>query len=46
VAAVQWHPEFHLPGSPDTFDDRAMLDDFLAAAQAARELKGRDRGAP
>ncbi len=36
VAAVQWHPEFHAPGSPDNFDDRAMLDDFLAAASAAR----------
>jgi len=35
LAAVQWHPEFHLPGS-DTIDDAALLDDFLAAARAAR----------
>jgi putative glutamine amidotransferase len=37
VAAVQWHPEFHQPGSPDNFDDTAMLQDFLTAARA---LKG------
>ncbi len=36
MAAVQWHPEFHRPDS-DTLDDAAMLDDFLAAATAARE---------
>jgi putative glutamine amidotransferase len=30
VAAVQWHPEFHVPGSADNFDDSAMLQDFLA----------------
>jgi putative glutamine amidotransferase len=36
VAAVQWHPEFHEPGSPDNFDDSAMLQDFLAAC---REVK-------
>jgi putative glutamine amidotransferase len=35
LAAVQWHPEFHLPGS-DTIDDAALLADFLAAAAAAR----------
>jgi putative glutamine amidotransferase len=35
LAAVQWHPEFHLPGG-DHFDDAALLDDFLRAAQAAR----------
>jgi putative glutamine amidotransferase len=35
MAAVQWHPEFHLPGS-DTIDDAALLDDFLTAAAAAR----------
>jgi putative glutamine amidotransferase len=29
VAAVQWHPEFHEPGSVETFDDSAMLEDFL-----------------
>jgi putative glutamine amidotransferase len=32
LAAVQWHPEFHVPGS-DTIDDSALLDDFLAAAR-------------
>ncbi len=36
AAAVQWHPEFHLPDS-DTLDDAALLDDFLAAARAARQ---------
>jgi putative glutamine amidotransferase len=36
VAAVQWHPEFHRPGSPDTFDDSAMLNDFLDACRAVR----------
>ena len=36
VAAVQWHPEFHVPGS-DTIDDAALLDDFLAAAWASRK---------
>jgi putative glutamine amidotransferase len=35
LAAVQWHPEFHLPGS-DTIDDAALLEEFLAAASAAR----------
>jgi putative glutamine amidotransferase len=37
VAAVQWHPEFHQAGS-DTIDDAALLDDFLAAARAARSM--------
>ena len=36
LAAVQWHPEFHQGGS-DTIDDAALLDDFLAAARAARK---------
>lgn len=36
IAAVQWHPEFHRPDS-DTLDDAAMLEDFLAAAAAARK---------
>ena len=35
LAAVQWHPEFHLPGS-ETLDDAALLNDFLDAAAAAR----------
>ena len=36
VAGVQWHPEFHDPSDPATLDDRPMLDDFLAAARAAK----------
>ncbi len=36
LAAVQWHPEFHLPGTdPAAIDDAALLEDFLAAAAAA-----------
>jgi putative glutamine amidotransferase len=35
MAAVQWHPEFHRHGE-GTLDDRPLLDDFLAAARAAR----------
>lgn len=35
LAAVQWHPEFHRLES-DTIDDAALLEDFLAAAAAAR----------
>ena len=35
MAAVQWHPEFHRRAE-GTLDDRPMLDDFLAAARAAR----------
>ncbi len=36
VAAVQWHPEFHDPQDSLTFDDGALLQDFLAAARAVR----------
>jgi hypothetical protein len=32
---VQWHPEFHRRGE-GTLDDRPLLDEFLAAARAAR----------
>ena len=39
VAAVQWHPEFHAPDDPATFDDSALLQDFLAAARAARSAR-------
>jgi putative glutamine amidotransferase len=39
VAAVQWHPEFHAPGDPATFDDSALLHDFLAAARAAKAAR-------
>ena len=35
LAAVQWHPEFHLPGA-QTLDDAALLQDFLDAATAAQ----------
>ncbi|MFM9901407.1 MAG: gamma-glutamyl-gamma-aminobutyrate hydrolase family protein [Polaromonas sp.] len=35
IAALQWHPEFHLAGS-DTIDDGAILGDFLAAVTAAK----------
>jgi putative glutamine amidotransferase len=37
VAAVQWHPEFHIPGDPVNFDDTPLLNDFL---RAARQLRG------
>ncbi|MEO8925095.1 MAG: type 1 glutamine amidotransferase [Caldimonas sp.] len=36
MAAVQWHPEFHR-ADEGTLDDRPLLDDFLAAARAARQ---------
>jgi putative glutamine amidotransferase len=36
MAAVQWHPEFHRADA-DTIDDAALLQDFLAAARAARD---------
>ena len=35
IAALQWHPEFHLAGS-DTIDDGAILRDFLAAVMQAK----------
>jgi putative glutamine amidotransferase len=35
VTAVQWHPEFH-DTEHGTFDDTALLSDFLAAARAVR----------
>lgn len=36
VAGVQWHPEFHDPADDVTFDDGPMLQDFFAAARAAK----------
>ena len=36
IAATQWHPEFHKANATDTLNDTAILDDFLAAARAAR----------
>jgi putative glutamine amidotransferase len=38
VAAVQWHPEFHIPGDPVNFDDAPLLRDFLNAARATRKV--------
>jgi len=38
VAAVQWHPEFHVPGDPDNFNDGPMLRDFLNAARDTRAV--------
>ena len=35
LAAVQWHPEFH-DTEHGTFDDGALLAEFLAAARATR----------
>ena len=35
IAATQWHPEFHTPDS-NTVNDSAILQDFMAAARAAR----------
>jgi len=32
MAAVQWHPEFHLPGT-ECIDDAVLLEDFLSAAR-------------
>lgn len=38
IAATQWHPEFHKPGSDiTTVDDTPILEDFLAACAAARK---------
>jgi putative glutamine amidotransferase len=36
IAATQWHPEFHKAGA-HTLDDRAILNDFLAACTTVRE---------
>ena len=36
VFAVQWHPEFHAPDDPSFIDDTPILDEFLAAADAAQ----------
>ena len=39
VAAVQWHPEFHVGVSaPGLIDDAPLLADFRAACVAARQL--------
>lgn len=36
VLGVQWHPEFHSPGSPDLLDCTPILDEFLTAARGRR----------
>jgi putative glutamine amidotransferase len=36
VAAVQWHPEFHLADDPATLDDGPILQDFLAAVRRVK----------
>jgi len=36
VLGVQWHPEFHPPGSPDLLDCTPILDEFLNAARGRR----------
>jgi putative glutamine amidotransferase len=48
IAATQWHPEFHQPGSTiSTVDDTAILHDFLAACEVRRTFGPRpQRGAP
>jgi putative glutamine amidotransferase len=33
---VQWHPEFHPPGSPTLLDCTPILDEFLNAARGRR----------
>jgi putative glutamine amidotransferase len=42
IAATQWHPEFHRPGSTvSTVDDTAILDDFLGACRSAQAQPAR-----
>jgi len=36
VLGLQWHPEFHPPGSPDLLDSAPILDEFLNAARGRR----------
>lgn len=36
VLGLQWHPEFHPPGSPDLLDCNPILDEFLTAARGRR----------
>jgi putative glutamine amidotransferase len=36
VLGLQWHPEFHAPGSPDLLDCTPILDEFLGAARGRR----------
>ena len=36
IAATQWHPEFHTPGSVVTLNDTPILNDFMWACATAR----------
>jgi gamma-glutamyl-gamma-aminobutyrate hydrolase PuuD len=36
VVGLQWHPEFHRPGTPDLLDCTPLLDHFLRAARETR----------
>ncbi len=36
VLGMQWHPEFHPPGSPNLLDCTPILDEFLNAARGRR----------
>jgi putative glutamine amidotransferase len=36
VLGLQWHPEFHPPGSPDLLNCNPILDEFLNAARGRR----------
>jgi putative glutamine amidotransferase len=36
VMGLQWHPEFHRPGTPDLLDCTPILDHFLRAARETR----------
>jgi len=36
VLGLQWHPEFHPPGSPDLLNCNPILDEFLSAARGRR----------
>jgi len=36
VLGLQWHPEFHPPGSPQLLDCTPILDEFLSAARGRR----------
>jgi len=36
VLGLQWHPEFHPPGSPQLLDCTPILDEFLLAARGRR----------
>jgi putative glutamine amidotransferase len=45
VAAVQWHPEFHKPGTA-CWTTPPILQDFLAAARARRTRNNHDHNLP